>query len=90
MKKYLEYLCFILLSANIILLCVILMLNMKTTNNNGRYQVAGNSSNSCWVIDTETGNLVFKSSILRTERRWLRAGYHNFPRLSKLGDFDYE
>ena len=36
------------------------------------------------------GNLVFKSSILRTERRWLRAGYHNFPRLSKLGDFDYE
>lgn len=81
MKKYLEYLCFILLSANIILLCVILMLNMKTTNNNGRYQVAGNSSNSCWVIDTETGQLWLRT----TSTRGYDFGTSSSPHRRELG-----
>jgi hypothetical protein len=81
MKKYLEYLCCILLSATIILLCVVLMLNMKTTNNNGHYQVAGNSSNTCWVIDTETGQLWLRT----TSARGYDLGTSSSPHRRELG-----
>lgn len=65
MKKCLEHLqswygcyCILLLAMVITILLgmTILLLNMKTTQNNGRYQIAGGTT-SCWIIDTETSRL---------------------------------
>lgn len=63
MRKYLEHLqswygcyCILLLVMVITILLgmTILLLNNPTTQNNSRYQIAANSSNTCWIIDTET------------------------------------
>jgi len=75
MRKYLEHLqswygcyCILLLVMviTILLVMTILLLNNPTTQNNSRYQIAANSSNACWIIDTETSRLWF---------RHIRGGY---------------
>ncbi len=55
----------------LLILVVVILLGMRNTNNNdyyqtvnnnGRYQIASNSSNACWVIDTETSQLWMRNT----------------------------
>ena len=64
MKKILQHLqswcgCYCIL---LLLLILVILLGMRNTNNNscyrnGRYQIASNGNNACWVIDTKTSQL---------------------------------
>ena len=40
----------------LLILVVVILLGMRNTNNNARYQIAGNNK-TCWVIDTDTSQL---------------------------------
>lgn len=64
MKKSLQHLqswcgCYCIL---LLILVIVILLGMRNTNNNGRYQIAGNSSNTCWVIDTKTSQLWMRNT----------------------------
>ena len=69
MKKSLQHLqswsgCYCIL---LLVLIIVILLSMRNTNNhsyyqNGRYQIAGNGRNICWVIDTETSQLWMRNT----------------------------
>ena len=86
MKKSLQHLqswygCYCML---LLILIIVILLGMRNTNNNscyqnGRYQIAGNYRNTCWVIDTETSQLW-----LRTTRGGYELGTNSYPRNVKM------
>ena len=76
MMKYFEHIqswygCYGIL---LLIMIIIILLSMKTTKLNGRYQIAGNSSNTCWIIDTETSQLW-----LRNPRGGYELGTNSHP-----------
>ena len=89
MKKILQHLqswcgCYCIL---LLLLIIVILSGMRNTNSNscyqnGRYQIASNGNNSCWVIDTDTNQLW-----LRNRRGGYELGTNSNPRWQEIDSY---
>ncbi len=85
MKKSLQHLqswsgCYCIL---LLILIIVILLGMRNTNDNSRYQIAGNGNINCWVIDTETSQLW-----IRTVEGGLNLGTNKTPKFEAIKRID--